>query len=215
MHIGKPCSQNFPRMKITSSLFNVGLKCITKCFLRSQGETRAGNDYADWVMGQAESYRKEGIRRLLAGVTQNDCVIDSPGMGNLKASKWPLAMNLVVSTQNLESSLHAVERVQSQGGGKPTQLIPIRFVFSNKITRDDKVLMAFDALVLSEILGREISHGRIIHGDNHAKLKVRIFPLAKEVQKLILKIQAVLSSHSPPDLVLKRHCVECEFQCKA
>ena len=74
--------------------------------------------------------------------------------------------------------------------------------------------MAFDALVLSEMLGREISLGRIIHGDRHTKLNVRTLPLAKEVQKLILKIEAMLSSHSPPDLVLNRHCVECEFQAR-
>ncbi len=165
MHIGNPCPQNCPRKIITTSLFDAGLKCMTKCFLRSRGEPRAGNAYADWVMDQSESYRKEGIKRLIAGATQDDCIIDSPGMRNLKASKWQLAVNLVVSAQNLESSLHAVERVQSQGRGKPTQFIPIRFVFSNKITRDDKLLMAFDALVLSEMLGREINLGRIIHGD--------------------------------------------------
>ena len=62
--------------------------------------------------------------------------------------------------------------------------------------------MAFDALVLSEMLGREISLGRIIHGDNYSKLNVGTLPLAKEVQKLILRIQTVLSSHSPPDLAL-------------
>ena len=105
-------------------------------------------------------------------------------------------MNLAVSTQNLESSLHAVERFPSQGRGKPAQFIPVRFLFSNKLTRDDRVLIAFDALVLSEMLGRKVSFGRIIHGDGHAKLKVRTSSLAKEVQKLILKIEAMLSSHS-------------------
>lgn len=212
MPIEKPCPQNFSRKNVTTSLFDAGLKCMTKCFLRSQGRARSGIVYPDWVMGQIESYRKEGVKRLIAAATQNNCVIDSPGMGNLRASKWQLAVNLVVSAQNLESSLHAVERVQSQGRGRPTQFIPIRFVLSNKITRDDKVLMAFDALVLSETLGREIGHGRIIHGDNHADLKVRISPLAKEVRKRIIKVEAVLSSDSPPDLVLNRHCVECEFQ---
>ena len=214
MHIGNPCPQNCPPKIITTSLFDAGLKCMTKCFLRSQDEPRAGNGYADWIMGQSESYRKEGVKRLVAGATQDGCLIDSPGMSNLKGSKWQLAVNLVVSAKNLESSLHAVVRVQSQGRDKPKQFIPIRFVFSNKITRDDKVLMAFDALVLSEMLGRGISLGRIIHGDNYTKLKLRTLPLAKEVQKLILKIEAVLSSHSPPDLALNRHCVECEFQAR-
>jgi hypothetical protein len=49
-------------MKITTSLFEAGLKCITKCFLRSLSETGTGNAYADWVRTQAESYRNAGMK---------------------------------------------------------------------------------------------------------------------------------------------------------
>ncbi len=51
-------------MKITSSLFEAGLKCTTKCFLRSFGETGTGNAYADWVLTQAQflpQYRNQGL----------------------------------------------------------------------------------------------------------------------------------------------------------
>ena len=54
----------------------------------------------------------------------------------------------------------------------------------NKLTRSDKLLLAFDALVLSEMLGRKVSLGKIIHGDNQATLKVNISALAGEVRKL-------------------------------
>jgi hypothetical protein len=36
------------RMKITTSLFEAGIKCLTKCFLRSIGKQGVGNAYADW-----------------------------------------------------------------------------------------------------------------------------------------------------------------------
>ena len=111
-----------------------------------------------------------------------------------------------------ESSIHAVERLSLEGRGKPVQFIPIRFVFTKKLTRDDKVLLAFDALILSEIQGRNVALGKIIYGDHHATLKVKTSPLAGEVRKLTGKIAALLSSPSPPDLVLNRHCAACEFQ---
>jgi predicted RecB family nuclease len=212
MQFGKPYPQDSPRAKISVSIFEAALRCMTKCFLRSRGEAGIANGYAGWVMRQIESYRKDGVERLAAGVGRDDCVIGWSGMENPKASKWQLAINLVANWQNLETSLHALERVQSKGRGKAKQLIPIRFVFSNKITRDDKVLMAFDAFVLSEMLGREVSLGRLIHGDRHVKLNVRTLPLVKKVRKLIMTIEAMLSSDSPPDLVLNRHCDECEFQ---
>jgi len=147
-------------MKITAPLFEASLKCKTKCFLRSLGETRTGNTYADWVRTQAESYCTEGMKGLIAGASYDEGIIDSPGTKNWKWAKWRIGVNLVVRAQNLESSLHAVERAPSKGRGQPGQFTPIRFVFTNKLTRDDKLLLAFDAHVLSEMLGRKVGLGK-------------------------------------------------------
>lgn len=65
----------------------------------------------------------------------------------------------------VESRLHAVERVPSEGRGKAAQFLPIRCLFFNKLTKDDKLLLAFDAFVLAQALGRDIPVGKIIHGD--------------------------------------------------
>jgi predicted RecB family nuclease len=124
---------------------------------------------------------------------------------SLSAGKMPALPSLV-------ACLHAVERVPSAGRGKHAQFIPIRFIFTNKLTKDDRLLVAFDALVLSEALGREIAVGQIIHGEDHATLKVKTSVLAGEVRKRLEKIAALLSNPTPPDLVLNRHCAECEFQ---
>jgi predicted RecB family nuclease len=111
----------------------------------------------------------------------------------------------------LESLLHAVERLPF-GRGRSAQIIPIRFVFFNKLSEDDRLLLAFDAWVLSAALGREIAVGKIIHGDDHAALKVKTAALAGDVRRRLQKIAALFSGASPPDLVLNRHCAECEFQ---
>jgi predicted RecB family nuclease len=105
-----------------------------------------------------------------------------------------------------------VERVSSEGRGQHVQFIPIRFTFANKLHWDDKLLLAFDALVLSEMLCCDVSCGKIVHGDHHATQTVKTSALAGKVRKLIAKITTLVASHSPPDLVLNRHCVECEFR---
>ena len=171
---------------------------------------------------------------------ETERVVAPPATDNLKAVKWRLAVDLATQTpdsadghlreprpneetrrlgslcsgQPLESRLHAVERVPSEGRGKPAQFVPIRFVFRNKLTKDDRLLLAFDALVLSQILGRAVGLGKIIHGDDHATLKVRTSALAGEVRKRLDKIAALFSNSAPPDLVLNRHCAECEFQAR-
>jgi predicted RecB family nuclease len=111
----------------------------------------------------------------------------------------------------LESDLHAVQLVPAKDRS-PVHVIPIRFIFTNKLDKDDKLLLAFDALTLSQSLGREVSFGKIIHGDNHATSKVKISTLVGEVRKRIDKIAVLLTSSAPPELILNRHCAECEFQ---
>ena len=199
-------------MRITSDLFAAHLKCPTKCWLRAHGEVGSGNEYAEWVRTQNESYRREGAMRLLNVASGEECILAPSAMDNPKAAKWRLAVDLPAQTENLESLLHAVERVPPEGRGKPAQFIPVRFVFRNKLTKDDKLLVSFDALVLSEMIGREVRVGKIIHGDDHAVHKVKTATQFKEVRKRVEKMAALLSSQSQPDLILNRHCVECEFQ---
>ena len=199
-------------MRITASLFEAGIKCLTKCFLRSIGEQGAGNAYADWVKTKSDSYHRAGIKRLIAGAGHDECVSGLAATENLKTAQWRLAVDVEAHVRNLESSIHAVERIQSQKSRQASKIIPIKFIFTNKLTSDDKMLLSFDALVLSEMLGRAISLSRIIHGDTHTTLKVKITVLARKVRKLIGQIDKILSFDAPPELVLNRHCAECEFQ---
>src|ERR1700680_3889484 len=119
-----------------------------------------------------------------------------------RSAQWRLALDFVAQSENLRCSCHAVERIPSAGRGRAAQFVPIRFVFSNKLNRHDKLLLAFDALVISKVLGREVTLGRIVYGDDHLTLKVKVSALKNEVEKLADKIGVLISSPSPPDLIL-------------
>jgi predicted RecB family nuclease len=149
----------------------------------------------------------------VAGVAPDKCAIGTQATeGSLKPAQWHLGIDFAVQSQNLQCSCHAVEQIPSAGRGRPAQFVPIRFVFRNKLNRDDKLLLAFDARVLSEVVRREVGLGKIVYGENYATLKVKTSALASEVRKLTDKIGALLASPSPPELVLNRHCAECQFQ---
>ena len=204
-------------MNITPELFEAFLKCPTKCWLRAVAEPPSGNAYAEWVKAQNKAYRTAGTGRLL-GDSPIDKVAVSPASDNLKVAMWWLATNATLRSGTdscpLESTIHAIERAPAEGRGKAALFIPIRFIFTNKLGKDDRLLLAFDAFVLSQSLGCEVPAGKIVHGDNHATLKVKTSSLAGEVRKRIEKIDTLLSGPTPPDLVLNRHCAECEFQAR-
>jgi hypothetical protein len=153
-------------MNVTSALFESFLKCATKCYLRSTGKAGAGNAYAEWVRAQNDACRSKMAKRVIEALEDTDGPVASPAAKDLKTTAC--AVDLLVEAGTTESQIHAVEHLPSQGRGKPVQFIPIRFTFFNKLTKDDRLLVAFDALVLSEVLGRNVNLGKIIHGDNQA-----------------------------------------------
>lgn len=162
---------------------------------------------------QSEAYRTDRIKRLLNNVTGIErATFLNAELVNVKTSTWKFSANFPAQKENLKTSIHIVERIPSEGQGKPAQFIPIRFIFANKISKDDKLLLAYDAFVLSEMLRSNVSNGKIIHGDNYLTVKVRTLSLVGTIRKLISNIAILIESSSPPDLILKRHCIECEYQ---
>jgi hypothetical protein len=121
-------------MKVTASLFEAYLKCPTKCYLQSHGESGPGNTHAEWLRVQSESYRSKGIRRLTTGLTPDEYVSGVLDPEKLAADKLRLAHDLAAGTQDLESTIQAVERVPPTRRGQLSQFIPIRFIFTNKLT---------------------------------------------------------------------------------
>jgi predicted RecB family nuclease len=202
------------KMKITSDLFHAYLKCSTKCWLRATNEPATENDYPKWVKAQNQSYRAAEVARLVAASPTNE-IAHSPGLKDVNTAFCRLATNLktdaLLDSNVLESNLHAVQFVPAKDRS-PVGIIPIRFIFTNKLDKDDKLLLTFDALTLSQSLGREISVCKIIHGDNHATSKVKVSTLVSEVRRRIAKMAVLLASSAPPELILNRHCAECEFK---
>src|SRR5215472_16821400 len=204
-------------MIVSSQLFKSYLECPTKCWLHSHAEPATGNVYQEWTHAQNEAYFRDGLKLILPTVPESDRVASPPVPTKLKDVTWRLAVDALWRTKDLESRLQAVERVPAKGGSKRVQLIPYSFEFANKVTREHKLRLAFDSLLLSEAIGREVALGMIIHGDSHAILRVKTLAFASEVRKLIKDITALLAGNSAPNLVLNRHCDYCEFQsrCRA
>jgi hypothetical protein len=181
-------------MKPTAELFKAYLKCPTKCWLLSQGAIGEGNAYSDWMKAQNEAFHTVALRRLQETVPENERVIAPPQGDNLKAARWRLAVDMEVSADNAVSRLDSVERVVSNGRGRSAHLIPIRVTSRNKLTRDDRLLVAFDAQVLSEVLGYDVDLDKIIHGNDHRTLRVYTAGLLGEVRKSTGKLAELVAA---------------------
>ena len=194
---------------ITSELLEAYLACPTKCYLRSSREEGSENRFAALYQTQKDSYHHAGIRRLKANPSREPAG-GQIEPGGFKKARWQLALDQVLEVDDLSVNVHAIQRVSTKGGA--SEFIPIRFVHLNKPSRANKMAAAFDAMILSKVAGQPIGVAKIIHGDAWTTMKVRVAAQLHELTKIIGKLRALLAAASPPDLVLNRHCPECEFR---
>ena len=168
---------------VTTRLFADYLACPMKCFPRSKGESVADNPFSVWIINGSNPTGKGAEVKRFSG------------------SK--ITLDRLVRAQNLEAQLATIQRVK---GFHPT--IPIYFVPANKLSRSDRLVAAFNALVLSKVESKQIDSAKTIHGDECSSVSVNIKKFSREVGIIIHKIIDLLSSSSPPNLVLNpTNCV--------
>jgi predicted RecB family nuclease len=175
-------------------------------------EAEEENSYARWTETQDELYRGKQIQRFASEFSHESILHGASDFGRLREPMWRVALNLIARTQKLEANIHAVERPLSKDSDTTVPLIPIRFVWRNKLTRIDRLLSAFDAHVLSQNLNCPIPSGKIVHGDDQIVRKIKTSKSEREVRRIAGKITALLSDAAPPKLFLNRHCLECQFR---
>jgi len=198
---------------ISDQHFDAFLKCSTKAhFTFSSARTgEPSHPIGDWQGHIAENYEKR-CRDYLRSVSGADCFVGTPRPEDLRNAKHPLILQPLITAEDVESHVHALERraVPAQKGR--SAYVPIRFVPFEKISKHYKLMLAFDALVLWKASGQMPTKGMIIHGLQHTILGLRLDTWIHEVQLLVGKLRTLLIESGPPDPVLIKHCSECEFE---
>lgn len=209
--VATPMLSEQKKLPITSRLFEAYLACPTKCYLQFKGEVGAGSDYTAWAAKRAESYCRNGMQELTAA---HPLELGSGSLeaGRWKNASWHFALDQIVQAQDWEASLKVVQRIPPEGTNSSAQFVPIRFVPDNKLSNSDKMVAAFEALVLAKSMGVKVGVAKIVHGERWSVFTVKANMLSSAIQKAVSQVAALLSASSQPDLILNRHCTECEFQ---
>src|SRR6266849_2573971 len=203
-------------MLISEDIFRAFLRCETKAYLKFLGATGDQREFTDWERNLVEDYKQQCCIQLRSNFREDECLIGTLLPQALENNMYRLVIDCAVHAQESQAHIHAIERLASPGKTKHNTYIPMRFVPSEKITKYDKFLLAFDALVLSTAFGKAPLFGKIIHGHEQAAVKVDLAELMAMAKTIVGKIAAQQKSQTPPQLVLNKHCAECEFkaQCR-
>lgn len=201
-------------MPITKESFEAFLNCETKSYLKTSGAVGDQLEFTDWQQHLSEVFTQECHIRLRSSIREDEYLSSSTLPEDLERSRYQLVFDCVVETQELKSNTQALERVSALSRSKHYAFIPIRFVPNEKVTKHDKLLLAFDALTLFTATGKMPLFGKLIYRRGQKAVKVQLTGLIKKVRSVVVEIIARQVSQIPPPPILNKHCVECEFQAR-
>src|SRR6266403_2240058 len=136
---------------ISDQHFDAFLKCRTKAHFTFSSARTGEPSYpiGDWKGHIAENYQKN-CRDYLQSVFGTDCFVGTPRPEDLRNAKYPLILQPLITAQDAESHVHALERAAVPTLRGRSSYVPIRFV-------------PFDALVLWKASGQMPTKGTFIH----------------------------------------------------
>jgi len=201
-----------PQAIITNAVFNAFLKCKMKAHLLLDGAEGTDADIPRWQQELTSAFEQPALQRLRSQASSGQIFEGLPPPHALESGRYHLLINPVITVRGLRADVQALERVPGGRGAPQYAFCPIRFVPNAKLTRLDKLAVAFDALALSRLTGCLPPIAKIIHGPDYTATDVRLPKLVDEVQSYIAELRAQQAGTARPPVILNKHCPACEFQ---
>jgi len=198
-------------MRITETIFWAHLQCQTKSYLKAAGAVGEQRAFSEWEGTLVEDFQRAFCLQLRLNYA-DDAYMVGCSLSQALDKQCSLVFDCTVQTHELQSSIPLLERVPSSATAPHNLYIPVRFLPREKLTPHDKLLLAFDALVLSVATSQAPPFGKIIHGSAYAVAKIPLDTWMASAQAVVGTITTQQAHSTPPPLVLNKHCAACEFQ---
>ena len=197
--------------QITAELFEDFLRCQTKSYLRLSGLSGSKSDALSWINGYYQGYKAECLAELSSKAQPQVRICHMRTWTEPLDRRFQLFLACSVTAGPYHSTIDAIEN-ESRRVWDASRFIPIRCIPGDRIAKADRLLVGFDALVLSKLNGKLPRWGKLIHGPRKRTTRVKLGKLLGAVTSLVVRLADQLSKESGPPLALNRHCTECEFQ---
>ena len=124
----------------------------------------------------------------------------------------PIMIQATLSSECLTTYVDALVRQEKPLHVKNHNYIPALVVGTFKISKEQKLHLAFTGYVLSKLQKKMPVSGIIFAGGNKAH-KIKMEPYIKEVEQIHRKLTSWISKAKPepPPIILNKHCHYCPF----
>ena len=115
-------------------------------------------------------------------------------------------------SEDLQAYVDVLTRMEETGSERRHPYTPTLLVGTHKISKEQKLQLAFIGYVLSKLHKEKPAYGTIMGGGNKSQLTV-LETLYKDIGHIVSKLRAWTSAQAPepPPIILNRHCPLCQF----
>jgi predicted RecB family nuclease len=206
-----------PSPSLTDELLAAYLKCPYKAHLKLPGAAGEQSEYAHMQARLMAEYRTAARQALLQARGLEIGTLLTSALRDALRSGAPLILDATLSDADESCHLDALELAAGKAVGSCGVYVPVLFTPQERVTRDDRLRLAFGAAILARLQGVQPDSGRIVHGRQFKVSRVGLGTLSGPASDPVGQIRVLGPSATPPPLLLNRHCAECEFRrtCRA
>jgi predicted RecB family nuclease len=194
-------------LQISNEIFADYLKCEYKAYLKLHDTAGHETEYERLMDGQDAIYRSAALKKLQKDYSSQDIL----HIARLTPSSLKQGCSLIVDASveigGLRSAFHAV-KISAK---TPCVYEPVLCCRFRKISRKQKLLLTYMAIVLGRLQGKLPTHGYIIYGNRLLTSKVLLKHYVSKADAILQALNAQPSATDEMHPFLNDHCDICEF----
>ena len=198
---------------VTDATFEAFLHCDTKSYLLHKS-IDSQSKFGVWEKGLTQQFQQRVSEWLRSSFGDDEVYVGTPSQRMLEQGSHRIVLRPLIKSSDLRAEPDALWRMPPAPGATSFRYIPVRFVRNEKVSRFDKLMLAFDALALNRCSSNPYGSGKLICGSQYNIVTVPLAKLLENVRHSVIQAMKQQKSRVPPPLVLNKHCPECEFRAR-
>jgi predicted RecB family nuclease len=188
---------------VTNAAFEAFLHCETKAYLVHES-TGSQSKFDVWEQDLSQLYKKRVSEWLISRFGDDEVYVGTPSQRMLKQGSHRIVLHPLIKSSDLWTEPDALWRTPVVSGATSFRYSPVRFVRSEKVSRFDKLKLAFDALALNRHSSNWPGTGKLIYGSRFNIATVALAKLSEKVRHTVTQVLKQQKSRLAPPLVLNK-----------
>ena len=130
---------------VTDVAFEAFLHCETKAYLLHES-TDSQSKFGVWEQGLSQQFKQRVSEWLISRFADDAVYVGTPSQRMLKQGSHRIVLRPLIKSSDLCTEPDALWRMPLVSGVTGFRYSPVRFVRNEKVSRLDKLMLAFDAL---------------------------------------------------------------------